>query len=186
MGHKDRLPEGKRTAADGPKGDSADSVLPVALGTDLAPIDRLRQHLAFGDTEFAPLRRLCEDRELNGNVVLEMLELEQSLAGMGKRRGTVEHTGLDTRTLLPTGPHHNRRRAAGFHLYDETASVRRSPSDQTVSASVARGQQVSACCGRTTLKFDVRTQMRDERGCRGVPSARHRAATARATGAGAA
>jgi len=54
MGHKDRLPEGKRTAADGPKGDSADSMLPVALGTDLAPIDRLRQHLAFGDTELAP------------------------------------------------------------------------------------------------------------------------------------
>lgn len=87
MEHKDQLPEGKRTAADGPKDNSAEPVSPVALGNDLAPIDRLRQHLAFGDTELATLRRLCEDRELNGNVVLEMLELEQSLAGMGKRRG---------------------------------------------------------------------------------------------------
>ena len=87
MGHKDRLPEGKRTAGGGRKGDLADPVLPVTLGTDLAPIDRLRQHLAFGDAELAKLRRLCEDRGINGNVVLEMLELEQSLAGMGKRRG---------------------------------------------------------------------------------------------------
>jgi len=55
--------------------------------TDLAPLDRLQVHLAFGDAELSELRRLCEQHRLRADVVLRMLELEQTKSGMGKRRG---------------------------------------------------------------------------------------------------
>lgn len=87
MGRRGGAAAGRGEVANRSKDPFADSALPVVLESDLAPIDRLQVHLAFGDAELAKLRRLCEDRGLDGDVVLEMLELEQSLSGMGKRRG---------------------------------------------------------------------------------------------------
>lgn len=55
--------------------------------SDLAPAERLQVHLAFGDAELAELSRLCALKQLDAAVVLKMLELEQDLAPMGKRRG---------------------------------------------------------------------------------------------------
>jgi len=59
----------------------------VEIVADLAPTERLQVHLAFGPEELGELSRLCSERGLDASVVLKMLELEQDLAPMGKRRG---------------------------------------------------------------------------------------------------
>lgn len=82
----DRRGDANGKAADGSKGATSDTIS-AAAEADAISIDRLQVRLAFGDAETAKLRQLCHARGLDGDVVLRMLELEQEVAGMGKRRG---------------------------------------------------------------------------------------------------
>jgi len=86
MRRKDPRGEGDTTAANGSNGHVRDAIS-AAAEADAVSIDRLQVHLAFGDAETAKLRQLCHGRGLDADAVLRMLELEQEVAGMGKRRG---------------------------------------------------------------------------------------------------
>lgn len=86
MGRRDRREVGNAKVTDSSSARVRDAIA-VDAEADAGSIDRLQVHLAFGEAETAKLRALCHARGLNGEVVLRMLELEQELAGMGKRRG---------------------------------------------------------------------------------------------------
>lgn len=86
MGRKGPRGEGNPRVVNDSNRHPRDSIA-AAADPDAVGVDRLQVHLAFGEAEIAKLRQLCHQRGIDGDVVLRMLELEQELAGMGKRRG---------------------------------------------------------------------------------------------------